>query len=155
MLFGNLFWTGSGKKFSSNSLTMLRMLLPLVIFFQLEKKCLIRPEGDISSGILMNRSFTRGQTCAKFFVCLLSGTAWKVSKYGSEYRKIRTRNNSAFGHFSHSVDFWFPIGLEAGFLSYKSWTPYLACNPLWSGYRILFDGHLIVSQSSCWTRRLA
>ena len=54
-------------------------------------------------------------------------TAWKVSKYGAnsgpyfpvfglntgiyfvnlhiqfEYRKIRTRNNSVFGHFSHSV----------------------------------------------------
>ena len=59
-------------------------------------------------------------------------TAWKVSKYGvisgpyfpvfglnadiyfvnlciqSEYRKIRTRNNSVFGHFSHSISilFW-------------------------------------------------
>ena len=57
-----------------------------------------------------------------------SGTAWKVSKYGvfpgpyvhvfglnteiyevnvrihSEYRKIRTRKNSVFGHFSHSVE---------------------------------------------------
>ena len=56
-------------------------------------------------------------------------TAWKVSKYGvifgpyfpvfglnteiyrvnlriqSEYRKIRTRNNSVFGHFSHSGGF--------------------------------------------------
>ena len=52
-------------------------------------------------------------------------TAWKVSKYGvsfgpyfsvfalnteryfriqSEYRKIRTRNNSVFGHFSRSVN---------------------------------------------------
>ena len=41
-------------------------------------------------------------------------TAWKVPKYGvipgtlfsciqSEYRKIRTRNNSVFGHFSRSV----------------------------------------------------
>ena len=59
-------------------------------------------------------------------LCLCS-TAWKVSKYGvfsgpyfavfglnteingvniriqSEYGKIRTRNNSVFGHFSHSV----------------------------------------------------
>ena len=40
-----------------------------------------------------------------------ANTAWKVSKYGvisgpyfpqSEYRKIRTRNNSVFGHFSRS-----------------------------------------------------
>ena len=45
-------------------------------------------------------------------------TAWKVSKYGvisgpyfsvvnlriqSEYRKLRTRNNSVFGHFSRSA----------------------------------------------------
>ena len=57
------------------------------------------------------------------------GRSWKVSKYGvisgpyypvfrlnteiyslnlriqSEYRKIRTRNNSVFGHFSRSVNF--------------------------------------------------
>ena len=57
-----------------------------------------------------------------------TGTAWKVSKYGvisgpyfpvfglnteiyppilriqSEYRKIRARNNSVFGHFSRSGD---------------------------------------------------
>ena len=57
-------------------------------------------------------------------------TAWKVPKYGvfsgpyfpvfvlnteiysvnlriqSEYRKIRTRKNPAFGHFSHSVLYW-------------------------------------------------
>ena len=26
----------------------------------------------------------------------------------SEYRKIRTRNNSVFGHFSHSEKYWNP-----------------------------------------------
>ena len=48
-------------------------------------------------------------------------TAWEVSKYGvisgpyfpvfgvmSEYREIRTRNSSVFGHFSRSDDQNFP-----------------------------------------------
>ena len=63
------------------------------------------------------------------FVFWLSSTAWKVSKYGvisgsyfpvfelnteiyeinlhiwSEYRKVRTRNNSVFRHFSRTVHY--------------------------------------------------
>ena len=70
-------------------------------------------------------------------------TAWKVSKYAvfsgpyfplpglntkiyevnlriqSEYRKIRTRNNSVFGHFSRSVNL-FLFGLFLGVISYGS-----------------------------------
>ena len=75
-------------------------------------------------------------TCSyknSWFFCFEANTAWKVSKYGvifapyfpvfglnkeryslslriqSEYRKIRTRNNSVFEHFSRSVShdcFW-------------------------------------------------
>ena len=67
--------------------------------------------------------------CCKFWIFIFSTTAWKMSKYGvisgpyfpvfrlnteicfvnlriqSEYRKIRTRNNSVFGHFSRCVLF--------------------------------------------------
>ena len=56
----------------------------------------------------------------RLFSSGVSHTAWKVSKYGfisgpyypdpalriqSEYRKIRTKNNSVFGHFSRSALF--------------------------------------------------
>ena len=66
----------------------------------------------------------------------LTGTAWKVSKYGvisgqyfsvsglnteicwlnlriqSEYRKIRTKNNSVFGQFSRSVDYSYSLSIQ-------------------------------------------
>ena len=66
----------------------------------------------------------------------LTGTAWKVSKYGvisgqyfsvsglnteicwlnlriqSEYRKMRTKNNSVFGQFSRSVDYSYSLSIQ-------------------------------------------
>ena len=60
--------------------------------------------------------FFSDETCRIWRFCIItcSFTAWKVSKYGfifygenlhiqCEYRKIRTRNNSVFAHFSRSV----------------------------------------------------
>ena len=91
----------------------------------------------------------------ELFTCL-DATAWKVSKYAvisgpyfpvfgfnteiyevnlriqSEYRKIRTRNNSVFGHFSCSVQ-------NIVFLPFHIW--------------LCFDedtaGHFIVSDFIC------
>ena len=56
-------------------------------------------------------------------------TAWKVPKYGvffwsvfscirTEYRKIRTRKNSVFGHFSRSEKFWEKFLLRRFFEEY-------------------------------------
>ena len=74
------------------------------------------------SGTLSRLNSTKNHFLGDFGKFHNSYTAWKMSKYGDfsgpyfpafglnterygRYGKIRTRKNSAFGHFSHSVTF--------------------------------------------------